>query len=415
MAIKFNSISQTLFNANAAEFQNVEKERADIVTCGRLLMMEHSGRGANTLRKLEKQPEEYTPVLNGAPGKGYNYADTNRSLQQKMLLYAAKRSCAVSGEIPPADFKELQTNQRKFMTDGTFLKVLSGVIRDVVTPMLPITMSNALSWLAETVPVPLGQTYELDVQSNDVFLFEDDSWGASRSKPSNYLYSHAITLNPTLRTAKATIKWSQLMGNDADMGAFFNSIAAGMYSKITALWTKAMVAATNDSFFTPDNLRFTNTSANWVTAAKRVAAANGSKYWNVVGYGHPSALTKALPSGVVNASTVNLDAALATMLGVDWARYGFLGEYMGVRLMPVDNAIVPGTQNTTITEIIPQDKIWLFPMSGYRPVYVGIEEGTPITVELDPGQTADMTIDISVSISLDCTPVFASKGAVITV
>lgn len=128
------------------------------------------------------------------------------------------------------------------------------------------------------------------------------------------------------------------------------------------------------------------------------------------------ALSKALPAGnTAGASTVNLDAALATMLGADWAKYGYMGEYMGVRLMPIDDAIVPGTQNTTITGLIPQDQIWLFPMNGYRPVYVGIEEGTPINLELSPSQTADMTIDVLASISLDVQPVFATKGAVITV
>lgn len=415
MAIKFNSINAALLNAGAPEFLGVEKERAYIVTAGRMLMLERNGRDANKLRKLEGRPEEYSPALTDAVGSK-NYGDMNQKLQSKLVLYAAKRSCAVSGEIPPASMEEFRKSERKFMTDATFLKVLSGIIRDVVTPMLGVTMSNALGWLAETVSVPMGQTYELDVMSNDIFLFEDDSWGASRSKPSNYLYSRPVTLNPTLRTAKATVKWYQLVGNGADLGAFFNSIAAGMYSKITALWVKCMVKATGDAFYTPSSLRYTNTSENWVAAASKVALANGTKYRNAVAYGHPVALSKALPAGnTAGASTVNLDAALATMLGADWAKYGYMGEYMGVRLMPIDDAIVPGTQNTTITGLIPQDQIWLFPMNGYRPVYVGIEEGTPINLELSPSQTADMTIDVLASISLDVQPVFATKGAVITV
>lgn len=88
------------------------------------------------------------------------------------------------------------------MKNDVFLRVLSGIVTDIVTPLLPVTMSNALDWIADTYNVPLGKTYELDVASNDVFLFEDDSWGASRSKPSNYLYSYPITLNPRLKTAR---------------------------------------------------------------------------------------------------------------------------------------------------------------------------------------------------------------------
>lgn len=77
-----------------------------------------------------------------------------------------------------------------------------------------------------TVP-PIGTTYEIDVGSNDIFLFQDDSWGASRSKPANHNYTKTITLNPTPRTARASVKWYQMVGNNADLGALMNSINAG--------------------------------------------------------------------------------------------------------------------------------------------------------------------------------------------
>ena len=408
--IALNSLNQAIYNANSAEFSNVEKQRADIVTKGRLLMTERLGRNNNALRTLEKKTADFAPQLNDV-----GYATLNREVKEGILTYCASRACAVSGEVAPATYEEFLTNQKKFMRDNTFLKVLAGVVRDVITPVLPITMSNALGYLAETVSVPLGQTYELDVLSNDIFAFEDDSWGASRSKPSNYLYTRTTTLNPTPRTCKVTIKWYQLVGNDADMGRWFNSIAAGMVSKITALVMKAMKDAASNAAFLPSNLQFTNTSANWVTAASRVAALHGDAYVNAIAIGHPSALTKALPSGMVNASTVNLDAALATMLGVEWARYGFLGEYMGVRLMPLSDSIVPGTQNTSITSLVPNNKIWMLATNGLRPVYVGMEEGTPIEIQLDPRQTADMTIDLITTMSIDVKGVFGSKLAQITV
>lgn len=412
MAIKFNSIDSSVFNANAPEFTNVEKERANIVTCGRLLMQEYGGKANDNMRALRNLSAEYTPQLTAQTGM--SYADFNRKTKEKMLLYAAKRYCAVSGEVAPVDYADFMKKQQRFMTQKSFLHLLSGIVRDVISPVLPATMSNAMSWFAETVSVPLGKTYELDVASNDIFVFEDDSWGASRSKPSNYLYSKPLTLNPTLRTAKATIKWYQLVGNDADLGRFFNSFAVGMYSKIMALAMKALVAGTANTNLVPTNLQFTNTSANWVTAAKRVAMANNTSYRGCIAVGDPSALTKALPSGNVNASTVNLDAALATMLGIEWARYGYLGEYMGINLMPLEPALVPGTQNTTLTSLVPEDKIWIMATAGYRPVYVGLEDGGEIQVELSPSQTADMTIDIITSISVDAIPAFASKVAVIT-
>ena len=408
MSIKFNSINMDRFNANSAEFNGVEKDRADIVTQGRLLMMERNGRDTNALRVLEKKPTEYTAMLTEQ-----GYSEMNRDTKERLFLYAAARTCSVSGEVAPADYQDFLKNQKKFMSDRTFLKVLAGIIRDIITPVLPITMSNALGYLAETVNVPLGETYELDVASNDIFAFEDDSWGASRSKPSNYLYTRTTTLNPTPRTCKVTIKWYQMVGNDVDLGRFFNSIAAGMVSKITALTMVQMANAVTDGLI-PSNLQFTNTSANWVTAAARVSALNGTGYYNTIAIGHPSALTKALPSGMINASSVNLDAALATMLGVEWARYGYLGEYMGVRMMPLVDAIVPGTQNTSMISLVPNDKVWMMASNGLKPVYIGMEDGTPIEIQLDPRETGDMTLDIITTMSIDAKAVFGSKLAQIT-
>lgn len=408
MSIKFNSINMDRFNANSAEFNGVEKDRADIVTQGRLLMMERNGRDTNALRVLEKKPAEYTAMLTEQ-----GYSEMNRDTKERLFLYAAARTCSVSGEVAPADYQDFLKNQKKFMSDRTFLKVLAGIIRDIITPVLPITMSNALGYLAETVNVPLGETYELDVASNDIFAFEDDSWGASRSKPSNYLYTRTTTLNPTPRTCKVTVKWYQMVGNDVDLGRFFNSIAAGMVSKITALTMVQMANAVSNGMI-PSNLQFTNTSANWVTAAARVSALNGTGYYNTIAIGHPSALTKALPSGMVNASSVNLDAALATMLGVEWARYGYLGEYMGVRMMPLVDAIVPGTQNTSMVSLVPNDKVWMMASNGLKPVYIGMEDGTPIEIQLDPRETGDMTLDIITTMSIDAKGVFGSKIAQIT-
>lgn len=412
MAIRLNSINPSVYDSAAPEFGRAERERADIVTCGRLLMRERLGRDERALRTLTKQPDDFHPML--ADGEGQNsYSVTNRNLQKNLLLFCAKRVCAFGGELPPDNMEEFRKNQRRFMSDAMFLKTLAGVVTEIVTPMLPTVMSSGLGWLGEMVSVPIGQTKELDIMSNDIFLFEDDSWGASRSKPANTLYSKSVTLNPRLRTARVSVKWYQLVGNDADLGRFFNALAAGMYSKITALWVQTLVKMTGNTAYVPANMTFTNTSANWVTAGERVSVVNGTRYRNVVAIGRPSALTKALPSGNVNASTVNLDAALSTLLGLDWTRYGFLGEYMGMNLMPIDTAVVPGTQNTSIIDIVPADKIWLVAAGGYKPVYIGMEEGTPITLEMTPDQTADMSIDVVVSMSIDAVPVLASKMAVI--
>lgn len=409
--IRLNSLSGNVFRASAAEV-NGSQERANIINVGRMLMAERAGRDQNILRSAESRTADFRSLMDG---KGVTYEEANEKFQRNLLLYCAKITSNSTGEEAPVDMDSFRRNQRKYFSDRTFLRVLAGVVTDIITPVLPAVVSGAQDWLANTVYVGLGETYEVDVQSNDIFMFQDDSWGASRSKPSNYLYSYPITLNPTLKTAKATWKWYQLAGNNVDLGHTFNAISAGLYSKVTAMWYAALTTATSSTFFVPSGMTFTYSNANWISAAKKVAMANNTGIRNVIAFGDLLAVSHVLPS-TANGSNTNLDAALATMLGIDWARYGYLGDFMGVRLFPVDNALVPGTQNTTMTEVIANNKIWVTaaPGAGYKPVYVAFEEGTPITIQLDPSETADMTIDVIASVSMDAKPVVASKMAVIT-
>lgn len=409
-SIRLNNMSVDVFKTTPAQCGG-SRERSTIINMGRLLATESAGRGMNTLRNAEKRNEQFSTVLE----KGMTYKELNAKVQRNMLLFCAGIADKAMGKEPCADMDEFRRNQRTYFTDNLFLRALAGIVTEIVTPVLPAVTSDAMDWVAQTVNVPLGQTREIDVQSNDIFLFEDDSWGASRSKPSNYLYDKTITLNPTLRTAKATWKWYQLAGNDADLGRTFNAISAGMYSKITAMWVNALKAAANDPGLIPTNMQFTYSNANWITAAKRVAMLNGTGINNVMAFGDLLALSHVLPS-TANGTNANLDAALATMLGVEWARYGYLGDFMGVSLFPISQAVVPGTQNTTITEVVPNNTIWMTaaPSNSYKPLFIGFEEGTPIALTLSSSETADMTIDVIVSMSIDVVPVFSSKMAVIS-
>lgn len=408
-SIRINSLNPEIFRASASEVHGSQK-RANIINIGRLVMAERAGRDMNAVRSLEHKPEDFRSLMDS---KGIDYDEANKKLQRNMMLYCCEIVSNMTGESAPETYEDFLKNQRKYLSDRNFLRVLAGIVTDIITPVLPAVVTGAADWFAQTVYAPLGQTYEVDINSNDVFLFQDDSWGASRSKPANYLYTKTVTLNPTLRTAKATVKWYQLVGNNADLGRYFNSLAAGMYSKITGLWSTALVAASTNTAYVPSNLQFTYSNTNWINAAKRVAMVNNTGIRNVVAFGDLMALSHVLPS-TANGSNTNLDSALATMLGVEWARYGYLGDFMGVRLMALDNAVVPGTQNTTITEVLPNNYVWMLAAGGYKPIYVAFEEGTPITIQLDPSETADMTIDIMVSTAIDAKPVFGSKLAVIT-
>lgn len=408
-SIRLNSLNPDIFKASSAEVHGSQK-RADIINVGRLLMAERAGRDMNAMSKIKGEVPAFNSLMDG---KGIDYEDANKKLQRNMMLYCAEMAGKVTGEDAPETYEDFMRMQRKYLSDRNFLRVLAGIVTDIITPVLPAVATGAMDWFAQTVYVPLGQTYEVEIGSNDVFLFEDDSWGASRSKTANYLYSDTKTLNPTLRTAKATWKWYQLVGNNVDLGRTFNAITAGLYSKITGIWGNALVAASTNTAYVPTNMQFTYSNTNWVTAAKRVALVNNTSVRNVIAFGDLLALSHVLPS-TANGANTNLDAALSTMLGVEWAKYGYLGDFMGIRNFVLDNALVPGTQNTTITEVLPNNRVWMMAAGAYKPIYVAFEEGTPLTVEVTPDNAADYTLDVTVSASIDAAPIFGSKIATLS-
>jgi hypothetical protein len=110
-----------------------------------------------------------------------------------------------------------------------------------------------------------------------------------------------------------------------------------------------------------------------------------------------------------------MDAAIATLLGADYTRTGYLGEFMAVRLMPVDDAIIPNTQFSTVQTVLDPAKVWLMAGNGYKPLTIAYNEDTPIQLEVDPSKSGDMELAINITIALDALALFQSKMALITI
>lgn len=397
-SLKLNNAPASLFIGSSSD------ERKDLVAGGRLLLSEAHGRKA-----AEVRGEKFETRLNDA-----KYQETNEKLTQRTMLFCAKIAANAKGEDAPADYAEFLKGGRKWASDPNFLRCLQGITSEVIAPLLPYTTSNALGALAFVDKVGIGQTYEVNVLSNDIFLFQDSAWGASRSVPKNYLYSKSIAINPKPRTAAAKIKWYQLVGNEqggADIGRYYLALAGGSNNKILALWNAAMTAGVSNAAFVPSYLKKTGYStANWIALAKAVSQANGLPRESIIAYGDWAALSKVLPSGTAQ------DAALTMQLGNEWFSKGFMGTCMGVPLAPIQNAYVAGTVNSASpTEMLSASTIYMLPRAGegFAPVYIIFEED-PIVLEMTPEQTGDMTIDVNMTISVEAKAVMASKIGVMS-
>lgn len=398
--LNLNSVSNEVFAINGND------QREDIVAKGRVLFYEHALKGKMAVLSAKGQN---TPVQRTMNDRGYK--QLNEQFQRESLLYAAKLACASTGKKAPENWEEFKRNGGEYYGNARFYAVLQGIWQEVIIPILPAVYSEALSDFAETVEIELGQTYAVSIGSNDIPVFQDSSWGASRSVPRNRFYSRDYTLNPTPKSCWITAKWMQLVGTNMDFGVFFANMVAGMYAKTMGMWNEAMTTATEDTSLIPTNLNFTFNNQNWVKGANKIAALNNTTISDVFATGGTVALSKVLPNTVTGSTNVNMDTAIATLLGADYTKAGYLGEFMAVRLMPMRDVIIPGTQNTTVETMLSENDIWMLAGNGRKPLTIGYTSGTPISIEMDPTRTGDMEIGLNLTISLDSVATFASKIA----
>lgn len=393
MSFKMNSAPVTLFEGT--------DERSKLVACGRMLMKEANGRAV----KRVNAECDFSGEMDNE-----RYAKMNQLTRQKVLLFCAKKGAESVGRVAPADWDEFVRTSHDYIRNNTFIATLSGIVTDIVRPMVPYVLNNAMGRLAQMVNVPIGKTYEINVQSNDFFVWQDSSWGASRSVPENTLYPAVVTLNPKPISGETTVKWYQLVGNDSDFGVWLNALMKGLYNKITAIWYAALHTAAANSRYTPSYLQFSAfTSANLSLAVEALMAANDVNADQIMIFGRRPVLSVMLPKGTAQ------DAALTYGLGLEWMRNGYLGTIQGVPSFEMRNAMLPGQVNTAGGMVMTDTDAYITARvgEGYAPIYIGVEEGTPITLELTPRETADMTLNVNMTTSLDVKPVFASKIAVI--
>ena len=123
-------------------------------------------------------------------------------------------------------------------------------------------------------------------------------------------------------------------------------------------------------------------------------------------FGSYPALAQVLPTEVTGSTNVNMDAAIATLLGADYVRAGYLGEYMAIRLMPLQDVIIPGTQNTTVSTLLSDSLIYMMAGNGRKPMAIGYNSNTPIQLEVEHSKAGDMEMAINITTALDLVAIF---------
>lgn len=405
------TLDPDVFRVCADNDQDKSLDRAKIVAAGRSLFFDFTARGQSAVRLASKSAvPEAKPRMTAD-----EYLEMNRKFLNARRMYAAKKACEVTGRTAPESYESFRAMSETFRRDPIFHRVLQGIDQDVINPILPRVISEAVGVFSDMVNVGFGETKQITVDSADIPVFQDSAWGASRSVPANRFYTRDYTLNPQPKTCEIRMKWAQMVGNDIDFGRYYANIAAAMYAYIMGMWSKMMAAAASDTTLIPSGLTYTFNSINWVTLANKISAVNNTYYGNVYAFGNAVALAKVLPTAVTGSTNVNMDAAIATMLGANYTAQGYLGEYMGVMLMPLMDAIKPGTQFGNVDTMLDPTKIWMLSGNGRKPLSIGFNSETPITLEWDAMQTASFEEVYNLTFAIDAVAVFSSKVGLVNI
>ena len=403
--ISINSITSDVFKVNSAE-----NGRGDIVKAGRMLAYQHACKGHNALNRAKGMTGGEIALMSHE-----DYKQLNERFQAEHLLYCAKIACDQVGATAPESFDAFKRQGMNYYRNQRFFAALASLYQEIITPILPVVYSDAVDIFADTVEVGFGETAVITVESNDIPIFQDSSWGASRSTPRNYFYGRDIALNPQPRTATIAAKWSQLVANGTDFGAFFANITAGMYAKTMGLYNACMVVAMSDTSKIPSGLTYNFSNANWVALANKLSALNNVPVGDLIAFGGIVPLARVLPTDATGTTNTAMDSVLAEILGADYTRTGHFGEFMGVRLRALIDAIVPGTQNSSISTVLPSNKIWMMSSRGRKPLTIAWLADSPISLEVRPDVAGDAQLQINLTMALDCAAVFASKVGVVTI
>ena len=406
--MRLNSLDNKLFEISRENDEIIgsgssQLSRNRIVASGRACAAEYLG------TRISRGTGSYKSRFDGTV---MSYKALSKAHNEQKYLYCAARSYALLGAAPPQNIEQVR-NDPKLWKDPIFLATLARIDTEVVAPMLYDVFSDLGSGMFNMDSIGLGETKQIDIQSNEIFLWEDGSWGSGHSTTKNYLYADTVTMNPHQFNANGTIKWFQMVATDGgmDAGAYYAALIRGMWSKIMAMATSALTDSAAQAQYVPSYLRFTSySSANWAAATQAVAVANGVNRDRLMAFGEYPALQAVLPQGTPS------DAALTWGLGDEWMKNGFVSMAGRVPLYEVMPALLPGTINTNGRMIGLGDQIFITARvgDGLAPVYVCFADGRPVTLEYTASTTANFTIDILMSTMLDVKGVWAGRTAIIS-
>lgn len=330
---------------------------------------------------------------NGAVPSDYEAknADLNKAIGKKIAegtLYQAKFD-----EVGLAMFENKSVRNNTNIRDN-----FNAVLTQVASVIVPeVSNDNFSKLIAEVHQVGFGETARFTIESNDLFKVNRKAEGV-RKGVDQPMYDEEITVNPSPVEISTHIDWYPFAAGVFDFGAWALKLGRSFMAYVFIKAVQAMTAATTEfgSAYEINGV----TPTLFGTLRERVSAANGGM--PVVAVGTAVAL-----------SNLSLTGNYQVEIGEEMNKIGFLDQYLGVPTIGIHNVLVPGKTNSSANLVLPDNKIYLIPAAGHRPVKI-VFEGSEITVAYDPDESSDRRYGISVEMRVGVAVVCSAKYGTIS-
>lgn len=277
--------------------------------------------------------------------------------------------------------------------NGTVKNNFEIVLAQVVNAIIPEVNNEIFSrFIAETRQVGFGDTATFKVESNDLFAVKEVAEGV-RDSVSQPMYDDEFTVNCHPVMIESHIDWYKFAAGRFDMGHYAVKVARSFAAYLFLKSIKGLEAAT--VLYGPAYSINGIAANDWTELAEKVKAANGGM--NVIAIGTKSALANCVLGGNFQVE-----------VGAEMQKVGYLDQFQGVPLIAIDNVLVPGTTNSTARLALANDRIWMIPVAGDKPVKI-VFEGNQISVSENPEETTDVRIGLKTTIRCGISAIVGSK------
>jgi hypothetical protein len=336
-------------------------------------------------------------VLNFSAPNADQYKEDNKTFMESLMKHCVDNSLGHYAWNGIDTIKNSMVNQ-----DVGFRSTFNAVISQIMTPVAPAVVSATYMEIAEIQQVGYGETGRFIVNPNDTFLVQDIAEGVQFGGLQR-LYKNEVVVNPQPKQIRYDMDWYQVASGIFDFGEWAYKVGISFAGYINAVVIQAFTAVINDLFVASSPY----VAAGWsdlqyITIGQTVKAANANK--DILVFGTLIALGSVIPNQV----------GLQYGLGEEWSKVGYLDSYKGFKLMEIDQALVPGTVNTTANLIVPNDVLYFIAVDGYRPIKV-VFEGANVTVETVPTETPDKTGGLAITMRMGTTVAVGSKFGALTI